>query len=155
MPEYWYSRWLFERALAAIYLVAFIAAATQFVPLLGERGLEPVGGWIKEVPFRASPSLFYLVQKDTVFRASAWLGIALSVLALSAFPQQIGPWAAASVWALLWLLYLSFVNVGQTFYGFGWETLLCEVGFLTIFAGASRTTPNLWLSGSGDGRSSA
>src|SRR4029077_2719829 len=97
MTEYWYSRWLFERALATIYLVAFIAAATQFVPLLGERGLEPVGRWIQQVPFRASPSLFYLVQKDTVFRASAWLGVALSVLALSAFPQQIGPWAAASV----------------------------------------------------------
>ena len=43
MAEYWYSRWLFERALAAIYLVAFIAAAVQFVPLLGEHGLQPVG----------------------------------------------------------------------------------------------------------------
>ena len=31
MAEYWYSRWLFERALAAIYLVAFIAAAVQCV----------------------------------------------------------------------------------------------------------------------------
>jgi hypothetical protein len=46
---------------------------------------------------------------------------------------------------LLWMLYLSFVNVGQTFYGFGWETLLCEVGFLTIFAGASHAAPNGWL----------
>ena len=43
------------------------------------------------------------------------------------------------------MLYLSFVNVGQTFYGFGWETLLCEVGFFTIFAGASRMAPNMWL----------
>ena len=145
MTEYWYSRWLFERALAAIYLVAFIAAATQFVPLLGEHGLEPVGRWIQQVPFRASPSLFYLVQRDAVFRACAWFGVALAAFALSAFPQQIGPWAAAAVWALLWLLYLSFVNVGQTFYGFGWETLLCEVGFFTIFAGASRMAPNMWL----------
>ena len=37
---YWYSRFLFERALALIYLVAFLAAANQFVPLLGERGLS-------------------------------------------------------------------------------------------------------------------
>ena len=49
------------------------------------------------------------------------------------------------MWAALWVLYLSFVNVGQTFYGFGWETLLCEVGFFTIFAGASRMAPNMWL----------
>jgi hypothetical protein len=145
MPEYWYSRWLFERALAAIYLVAFIAAAAQFVPLLGEHGLEPVGRWVQQVPFRASPSLFYLFPKDSAFRVCAWLGIALSIFALSSIPEQTGPWTSVVVWAALWLLYLSFVNIGQTFYGFGWETLLCEVGFFTIFAGASRMTPNIWL----------
>ncbi len=145
MAEYWYSRWLFERALAAIYLVAFMAAAAQFVPLLGERGLEPVGRWVQQVPFRASPSLFYLFPHDAAFRVGAWLGIALAACALSTIPQQIGPWLSSAIWALLWVLYLSFVNVGQTFYGFGWETLLCEVGFFTIFAGASRTAPSLWL----------
>jgi hypothetical protein len=36
--SYWYSRFLFERALALLYLVAFLAAAHQFVPLLGEHG---------------------------------------------------------------------------------------------------------------------
>jgi lipase maturation factor len=145
MPEYWYSRWLFERALAAIYLVAFIAAAVQFVPLLGEHGLEPVGRWIEQVPFRASPSLFYLFPKDGAFRACAWLGVALSIFALSSIPQKTDPWLSAAVWAALWMLYLSFVNIGQTFYGFGWETLLCEVGFFTIFAGAGRMAPNMWL----------
>jgi len=145
MTEYWYSRWVFERALAAIYLVAFIAAATQFVPLLGERGLEPVGRWVEQVPFRASPSLFYFAPRDSIFRACAWLGVGLSLFALSSLPQRMSPWAAAAVWATLWLLYLSFVNVGQTFYGFGWETLLCEVGFFSIFAGSSRMAPNLWL----------
>src|SRR4051794_25501773 len=145
MTEYWHSRWLFERALAAIYCVAFAAAAIQFVPLLGERGLEPVGRWVQQVPFRASPSLFYLFPKDVAFRAGAWIGIALSALALSSLPQRWGPWPAAAVWAALWLLYLSFVNIGQTFYGFGWETLLCEVGFFAIFAGGGRTTPNVWL----------
>jgi hypothetical protein len=145
MAEYWYSRWLFERALAAIYLVAFIAAATQFVPLLGERGLEPVGRWVQQVPFRASPSIFYLFPHDIAFRVCAWAGIALAAFALSTIPQQVGPWLSAATWAVLWVLYLSFVNVGQTFYGFGWEILLCEVGFFTIFAGASRTAPSLWL----------
>ena len=49
------------------------------------------------------------------------------------------------MWGLVWLLYLSFVNVGQTFYGFGWETLLLESGFLAIFLGGSATTPSMWL----------
>src|ERR1044071_6046701 len=150
MAEYWYSRWLFERALAALYLVAFIAAAKQFVPLLGEHGLEPVGRWINAVPFRSSPSLFYFIPKDYAFRAAAWLGIGLSIIALSSLPQRLGPQhfggaVSAAVWAALWVLYLSFVNIGQTFYGFGWETLLCEVGFFTIFAGSSSMTPNMWL----------
>ena len=145
MAEYWYSRWLFERALAAIYLAAFAAAAVQFVPLLGERGLEPVGRWIEQVPFRQSPSLFYFLPKDTAFRAAAWLGIVLSLAALSSWPQRLGTLAASSVWAVLWLLYLSFVNIGQTFYSFGWETLLCEVGFFAIFLGGAGSTPNIWL----------
>ncbi len=145
MSDYWYSRWLFERALAAVYLVAFLAAVRQFVPLLGEHGLEPVGRWVQAVPFRSSPSIFYLYPKDAAFRAAAWLGVALSAVALSSIPQKLGAIPAAAVWTALWMLYLSFVNVGQTFYAFGWETLLCEVGFFTIFAGSSRMAPNLWL----------
>ncbi len=145
MSSYWYARWLFERGLAAMYLVAFAAAVVQFVPLLGERGLEPVGPWVQQVPFRASPSLFYLFPKDAAFRVCAWFGVALSLLALSTIPQRMGTVAAGAVWAALWVLYLSFVNIGQTFYSFGWETLLCEVGFFTIFAGGIRSAPNIWL----------
>jgi hypothetical protein len=104
-----------------------------------------VGRWIAAVPFRSSPSIFYFFPKDSAFRAGAWLGIALAVFALSSAPQQLGGMASAAVWAAMWVLYLSFVNIGQTFYGFGWETLLCEVGFFTIFAGASGTPPNMWL----------
>jgi hypothetical protein len=53
-----------------------------------------------------------------------------------------------AVWLALWALYLSVVNVGQTFYGFGWETLLLEAGFLAVFLGPAATAPPtlvLWL----------
>jgi hypothetical protein len=53
-----------------------------------------------------------------------------------------------TVWSLLWVFYLSFMNVGQTFYSFGWESLLLEVGFLAIFLGSSDTSPPtviIWL----------
>ena len=142
---YWYSRFLFERALAAMYLVGFLVAANQFVPLLGERGLLPVSRFTQYVPFRASPSVFFLSPTDTAFRTCAWLGVGLAVLALTGWPQQRGAIASGIVWAMMWLLYLSFVNVGQTFYGFGWETLLLETGFLAIFLGGWSTAPSLWL----------
>ena len=128
-----------------MYLVGFAVAANQFVALLGERGLLPVSRFTQVVPFRASPSLFFLSPTDTAFRIAAWLGIALAVLTLIGWPQQRGSVVSASVWALMWLLYLSFVNVGQTFYSFGWETLLLETGFVAILLGGSTTAPSMWL----------
>jgi hypothetical protein len=52
------------------------------------------------------------------------------------------------LWTLLWAFYLSLVNVGQTFYGFGWEMILLETGFLAIFLGSNDTRPPgivVWL----------
>ena len=106
------------------------------MPLLGERGLLPVaavhaGG---AVPGVAEPVLL-LRRRTRPSAIAAWSGVALVVArAHSAFRSGAARVAAASVWALLWLLYLSFVNVGQTFYGFGWESLLLEAGFFAIFA---------------------
>jgi hypothetical protein len=67
------------------------------------------------------------------------------VLVLLGIPQRRGAVTVAVVWLLLWVLYLSFVNVGQTFYGFGWESLLLEAGFLAIFLGGRTTPPSVWL----------
>ena len=140
LTGYWYSRFVFERGLALIYLIGFIVVVNQFIPLLGERGLLPVPRFVEAVPFRVSPSLFYFRATDVVFRIAGWVGILLSVVALTGIVTRGSAVGSAAVWALLWVLYLSFVNVGQTFYGFGWESLLLELGFFTIFAGAS-TTP--------------
>jgi hypothetical protein len=113
---YWSSRLIFERALALIYFFAFVCAVNQFVPLLGERGLLPVSRFVRVVPFQASPSLFFFLPTDSAFRTAAWLGVVLSCLAFSGLVEQSGALSAA-VWGSLWLLYLSFVNVGQIFYG--------------------------------------
>src|SRR5262245_25266595 len=53
-------------------------------------------------------------------------GLALSLLVL------LG-WANAILMALLWALYLSFVHIGQDWYGYGWEIQLLETGFLAVF----------------------
>ncbi len=37
---------------------------------------------------------------------------------------------------MLWTLYISFVNVGQDFYGFGWESILLEACFYAVFLGS-------------------
>jgi hypothetical protein len=38
---------------------------------------------------------------------------------------------------------LSIVNVGQIFYGFGWESMLLEAGFFTAFLGSFRESPSV------------
>jgi hypothetical protein len=149
MPDglhgYWYSRFVFERALALIYLTAFLCAANQFVPLLGEHGLLPATRFVRYVAFRESPSLFFFAPTDAAFRIAAWTGVALSCIAFLGIADRRSAVAGAAIWVAMWVLYLSFVNVRQTFYGFGWETLLLETGFFAIFLGASTTTPAVWM----------
>jgi hypothetical protein len=139
--RYWLTRLVLQRGLALIYFIAFVAVVHQFKPLLGEHGLLPVPRFVNEVSFLGSPSIFFWFPKDFAFDLFGWTGSVLSLFALSGFSEKFGNWVSASTWGGLWLIYLSFVNVGQTFYGFGWETLLLEAGFLAIFLGCRKTAP--------------
>jgi Lipase maturation factor len=146
--SYWLTRDVFARALGLVYLIAFVCALNQARPLIGERGLMPLGPWVREVPFRASPSIFYWVPKDWALAGAAWIGIVLSCLAIAGIASRYSSWMVALVWGAIWILYLSFVNVGQTFYGFGWESILLEAGFFAMFLGARNVAPQpvaLWL----------
>lgn len=134
--DYWHTRLVFQRGLGIVYLIAFLCALNQFRPLLGEHGLLPVPTFVRRVPFRASPSLFFFAPKDWAFAAAAWIGIGLSCLVIAGVADRFSSWMNALVWAAMWVLYISFVNVGQTFYGFGWESILLEAGFFAIFLGA-------------------
>jgi Lipase maturation factor len=140
-PDYWLTRLVLERGLGAIYLVAFLSAALQFRPLLGERGLLPVPRFLRHVGFFDAPSVFHVHYSDRALLAVAWTGVALSVAVAAGLPDVAPAWVAIPVWFLLWALYQSIVNVGQVFYAFGWETLLLEAGFLAIFLGAGPTIP--------------
>ncbi|MEU0073607.1 lipase maturation factor family protein [Streptomyces sp. NPDC006332] len=140
-PEYWMSRLVFQRALAGVYLVAFLTAALQFRALIGERGMLPVPRYLERVPFRRAPSVFHLHYSDRFFAVCAWAGCAVSVALLAGVDSRLPLGAAMALWALPWALYLSIVNVGQTWYGFGWESLLLEVGFLAVFLGNDEVAP--------------
>lgn len=145
---YWIARIVFQRGLGLTCLVAFLCALNQFRPLVGERGLLPVPIFVRQVPFKESPSLFYWFPKDAAFTAAAWIGIVLSCLVLTGITERFGSWLVMIVWAAIYLLYLSFVNVGQTFYSFGWESILLEACFFSIFMGSNKTTPQqipMWL----------
>jgi hypothetical protein len=138
----WLVRLLFQRGLAAIYLTAFLVALNQFPALLGERGLLPVPAFLQGVSFREAPSLFHWRYSDRLLAAVAWLGIALAGLTLLGIPESGPLWLSVAVWWLLWALYLSIVNVGQTFYAFGWESMLLEAAFFAAFLGPRHLEPS-------------
>jgi hypothetical protein len=133
--SYWLTRFVMLRLLGFVYAVAFFVAAKQILPLIGSHGLLPVDLFLERVEnslgsptagFVRLPSLFWFAHSDAVLQLAAWAGFALSCLVLAGYANAI-------VMAVLWALYMSFVHVGQDWYGYGWEIQLLETGFLAIF----------------------
>jgi len=126
------SQW-FMRALALIYLAAFISTAIEITGLVGENGILPAGehlarlgqalGPISWVRF---PTLFWLDHSDTSLLLASYAGCFFAVTLL------IG-WRPLLSAIVLFILYLSLLRVGQIFFNFQWDYLLLEAGFLSIF----------------------
>ncbi|MEV6215565.1 lipase maturation factor family protein [Nocardia sp. NPDC051833] len=142
-PEYWQGRLIFQRGLAVIYALAFLGAALQFRALLGERGMLPIPRFLARTPFRRAPSLFQLRYSDRGYAVVAWSGVAVAVAVAVGAADLVPLWGSMALWFVLWVLYLSIVNVGQAWYAFGWESLLLEAGFLAIFLGNDTVAPPL------------
>ena len=138
---YWLGRLLFQRALAGVYLFGFLAAARQGRALIGEHGLLPVPRYLARSTARESPSLFRLHYSDAFFDAAAWTGALLAAAVAGGLADAVPLWGSLLLWLALWALYLSIVNVGQTWYSFGWESLLLETGALAVLLGNARTAP--------------
>lgn len=139
---------VFKQALGFIYFIGFLILINQFKPLFGQQGLLPVQDFVKQVQFWQAPSLFYFLPTNAFMSACAWLGLIVSIFAILGLTERFSFWVTTLCWFFLWLIYLSFVNVGQVFYGFGWEILLLEAGFLTLFLGSQKyeTPPiTIWL----------
>jgi Lipase maturation factor len=133
------TRFAVLRLLALVYLAAFLSLAWQLEPLFGARGLLPAAQFLAQERARLGgsavwrePTIFWLGCSDATMRSACWAGVALSAAAMAGVTNAI-------VQAALWALYLSFVHVGQIFYGYGWEIQLVETGFLAIFLCPARS----------------
>lgn len=98
------ARVLFLRSLATIYFVAFLVALKQFPALLGQNGLLPVPQFIHEVPFKSTPSLFYLAYSDQLLQIVACSGMAISVGLFSELLDRGPWWCTTGLWLVLWIL---------------------------------------------------
>ncbi|MGY8823793.1 MAG: lipase maturation factor family protein [Candidatus Latescibacterota bacterium] len=151
--SYGLARFFLLRLLGFVYALAFFSLSQQLDGLISSDGLLPAALYLEKarVYFGDStptwlhlPTLFWFDSSDAALHLACYIGLALSLLLCSGF-------ARASQLFLLWIIYLSFNGVGQIFYGFGWEILLLEAGFLAIFlapfrrAGAPPSTAVMWL----------
>jgi len=132
---------LLQQGLGAVFMLAFAAALHQFGPLLSDRGLLPISRWLEGRTFAQAPSLFHGRYSDRLYRQVCGLGLLLSLLAASGWLERGPVLLCTGGWLLLTFLYLSLVNVGQRFYGFGWESMLVEAGFFTAFLGPGWMRP--------------
>src|SRR6202012_2769959 len=97
-PEYWLGRLVLERGVAAIYLIAFIAAALQFRALIGEHGILPVPQYLARQSVWSAPTIFALRYSDRLFASVAWFGAALSAAVVAGAADLVPLWAAIPMW---------------------------------------------------------
>ncbi|WP_423184179.1 lipase maturation factor family protein [Arthrobacter sp. NyZ413] len=140
-PDYEFARQVLQRGTAVLYFIAFLSTLNQFPALLGEHGLLPVPRYVDGHRKLRRPSLFRWGYSDTLLRSVCAIGLLVSGVLVLGLPQLGPPWLPALAFLALWLLYMSVVNVGQTFYAFGWEMLLLEMGFTVAFLGSNQVPP--------------
>ena len=133
--DYRLTRFVILRLLGFVYAVAFLVAANQLVPLIGEHGLTPATHFLTRIESQLGsrsagmvrlPTFFWFGISDQALSLTAWSGVVLSLVVVAGYANAI-------ILAILWATYLSIVHVGQIWYGYGWETQLLETGFLAIF----------------------
>ena len=140
-PRYILTRWLFLRLLGVVYFSAFASLWPQIPGLIGKNGLLPAADFLAATGIAPGPQQFWLLP------TLAWLnpsdgfllllcggGVLLSLLLIAGILP--GP-----VLLLLWVCYLSLVNIGQDFLSFQWDILLLEAGFLAIFLAPGQIWP--------------
>ena len=109
------TRFAILRLLGVVYACAFLVLFFQAVPLFGHHGILPADEFLDRVRagghgFWKLPSVFWLGISDDLIRGLAGAGVVLGVLCALGFTNSIAL-------LVLWALYLSFVHVGQIWYG--------------------------------------
>lgn len=131
--SFFLTRVVFLRYLAFLLLNGFLIAYNQNDGLLGSNGLTPYQDFLhralahfgsKKDAFCRVPSLFWLFPPH-YWTDGARQAIEMGGIVLSTFVLFSGS-ANVPILLYLWMAYMSLVNVGGTWYSFGWETQILE-----------------------------
>jgi lipase maturation factor 1 len=142
-PGHLWPRWIFLRALGAIYFSAFYSLIFQIRGMMGPDGILPVGDYLQAVSaaihserFWFAPSLFWFGSSDHVLMLVTWIGLIASVLIF------FNVWPRAML-LVSFVCFLSFVCTAQDFSSYQSDGMLLEAGFISLFFAPGGFLPGL------------
>jgi len=142
-PGRLWPRWLFLRALGAIYFSAFFSLLFQAQGLIGPQGILPASEYLHAVAqqigglgYWYAPTLLWFSASSTMLAALCWFGVIASLLVV------FNVWPRASL-AVCWVTFLSFVAGLQDFAAYQSDGMLLEAGFVALFFAPPGLRPRL------------
>jgi lipase maturation factor 1 len=136
VPDRLIPRWLFLRALGAIYFSAFFSLVFQIRGLIGPEGILPASRYLQAIEQSLgswqrvwyAPTLLWFSTGPLMLSALCWAGMLASLLlVLNLWPR--------SMLVICFVCFLSFVSAAQDFSGYQSDGMLLEAGFIAfIFA---------------------
>jgi hypothetical protein len=133
-PSRLIPRWLFLRALGAIYFSAFYSLVFQIRGLIGPQGILPAGNYLQAVAHALphweriwyAPTLLWFSSSLPILSVLCWLGMAASVLLV------FNVWPRGML-AICFVCFLSFISAAQDFSSYQSDGMLLEAGFISLF----------------------
>jgi lipase maturation factor 1 len=126
-------RWIFLRALAAIYFSAFYSLLFQIKGLIGPLGILPAHDYLPAVArvypvakFWFAPTLFWFSSSAHALMIVTVIGLIASIAAfLNLWPRL--------TFFICFICFLSFVSAAQDFSNYQSDGMLLEAGFIALF----------------------
>jgi hypothetical protein len=126
-------RWIFLRALAAIYFSAFYSLLFQIKGLIGPQGILPVHNYLPAIArafpvakYWFAPTLFWISSTSHVLIVVTSIGLIASIAAF------LNLWPRLS-FLVCFVCFLSFVSAAQDFSNYQSDGMLLEAGFIALF----------------------
>jgi hypothetical protein len=138
-------RWVFLRALAAIYFSAFFSLLFQINGLIGPQGILPAQHFLEAIQrqtgllrFWYAPTLFWISSGSPMMMAVTWLGLIASITAFCNL------WPRLSFF-VCFVCFLAFVTAAQDFSSYQSDSMLLEAGFIALFFTPGGLLPGLGI----------
>lgn len=132
-PRRLVPRWIFLRALAAIYFSAFFSLLFQIKGLIGPEGILPAHDYLAAIAHAYpvsklwfAPTLYWISSTSLALMIVTWIGLLVSVLAF------LNLWPRLNFF-LCFLCFLSFVAAAGEFANYQSDGMLLEAGFIALF----------------------